>query len=63
MNTPPTPTPHWFPVVWAELTEDERIPIRHKAQWEQMSLSAVMRDWPSLVPARVRAFVPKPSRD
>lgn len=30
--------------------------IKAKAQWEGISLSAVMKDWPSLLPKRVQAL-------
>lgn len=34
-----------FQKVWSELTENERQWVRDKAQWEHMSLSAVLREW------------------
>jgi len=37
-----------FTNVWRKLTENQRARVRAKAQWEHMSLSAVLREWPAL---------------
>lgn len=46
--------PEQFSTLWHGLTEDERQWVRDKAQWEHMSLSAVLREWgvPDLAAAR-----------
>ncbi len=31
---------------WASFTKNQKARIRAKAQWEHMSLSAVLREWP-----------------
>jgi hypothetical protein len=54
----------WFRLIWDSLTDEERAPIQHKAQWEHMSLRAVLIDWPSYVPERLGyVIVPRPNRD
>jgi hypothetical protein len=35
--------------------------LQAKAQWEHMSLLAVLKDWPSVVCARCAAIAAKPS--
>jgi hypothetical protein len=35
--------------LWHKLSPEEQQSVRDKAQWEHMSLSAVMREWPSLL--------------
>lgn len=52
--------PTWFAEIWDNATEIERQRLRDKASWERMSLMAVMREWPSLVPGDVRHLVPGP---
>lgn len=32
--------------------------IKAKAQWEQMTLSAIIKEWPSLLPKRLQRLVP-----
>lgn len=34
-----------FDQTWSGMTEDQRSWVRHKAQWERMSLMAVMMEW------------------
>lgn len=46
-----------FKAIWAQMTEDERDRVRAKAQREQMSLWAVLMDWPSLIPERLRGML------
>lgn len=37
--------PENFKAVWDSLPEDTKDAIRAKANWEHMTLSAVIRDW------------------
>lgn len=52
----------WFREIWDGLSDEERAPIQSKAQWEQMSLRAVLMDWPSLAPEKLRGLIPPPDR-
>lgn len=42
-----------FDSLWASLTPEQQQAIRWKAQWEQMTLMAVVRNWPHLTEERV----------
>lgn len=37
-------------VLWGSLSDAQKERIRAKAQWEHMSLLAVIREWPDLAP-------------
>jgi hypothetical protein len=40
-----------YRAMWESMTEEERDRVRAKAEWEHMSLWAVLDEWPSLRPA------------
>lgn len=43
-----------FRQLWNSMNGAEREVIQAKASWEHMSLTAVLLDWPTLVPVRLR---------
>jgi hypothetical protein len=43
-----------FKAVWERMTEVERERVRDKATWEQRGIWAVMKQWPGLIPERLR---------
>jgi hypothetical protein len=52
----------WFQIVWDGMTQGEQDRVKTKAQWEHMSLRAVLQDWPTLAPPGVWHLIPKPER-
>jgi hypothetical protein len=52
----------WFQVTWNGMTQGEQGRVKAKAQWEHMSLRAVLQDWPTLAPPGVWHLIPKPDR-
>lgn len=41
-----------FSKVWSSLNDEQRDRVRAKASWEHMSLSAVIREWPTTIEIR-----------
>ena len=39
---------------WNAMDEDERQRVRNKAQWEHLTPWAVLEEWPSMIPERLR---------
>jgi len=37
-----------FDVLWQSLSEEQKQKVKDKAQWEQMSIWAVLNDWPEI---------------
>lgn len=46
-----------FQAIWAQLTPPERKKVQLKCEYEHMGRWAVLRDWPGLVPERLRKGV------
>jgi hypothetical protein len=50
-----------FNEVWNGITDEQRRALRDKAQWEHMSLSAVMLEWPSIIAPFILETIQEPS--
>lgn len=43
-----------FKRIWKGMTEQQQQKAKDKAAWEQMSLWAVLQEWPALIPKPLR---------
>ena len=49
--------PQWQKDIWSQMTEEEQQRIKDKCNWEHMTRYAVIREWQSLIPDRLRNLI------
>ena len=47
----------WQKDIWSQMTEEEQQRIKDKCNWEHMTRYAVIREWQSLIPDRLRNLI------